>query len=179
MIVFEDTLFDGVKIIKTQNLKDERGFFSKLQNSDLYGNAGLGKYVQEIYISKSQKGVVRGLHLQNPPFAQSKIVFCLTGSIFDVAVDIRKKSPTFGKHFSIRLDADNPVGIYVPEGFAHGLQALDDNTLILNACSAVYRPETEVGIAWNSCSINWPIDDAIVSAKDQDQPKLDDFNSEF
>ena len=127
----------------------------------------------------SHKGVVRGLHLQNPPSAQSKIVFCLSGSIYDVAVDLRRKSSTYGKHFAMKLSGSKPFGLYVPEGFAHGFQSIENGTLIINACSNVYEPNAEVGIKWDSCNIEWPIKDVIVSEKDMLQPSLSEFNSEF
>ena len=179
MITFEETGLEGLKIIQTKHLADDRGYFSKIQNANIFSEAGITASVNEIYTSLSHKGVVRGLHLQNPPSGQSKIVFCLSGSIYDVAVDVRQNSPTYGKHFGIKLSASKPIGLYVPVGFAHGLQSLEDATVIINACSAVYDPDAEVGIKWDSCDIAWPIDEAVVSDKDMQQPKLSEFTSEF
>lgn len=179
MITFEETGIKGLKIIHTRHLADNRGYFSKIQNSTIFSDVGITSSVAEIYTSMSHKGVVRGLHFQNPPSAQSKIVFCLSGSIYDVAVDLRKKSPTYGKHYAMKLCSSKPVGLYVPEGFAHGLQSLEDGTFIINACSNVYDPTAEVGIKWDSCNIEWPIKNAIVSEKDMQQPSLNEFHSEF
>ncbi|MDA9955149.1 dTDP-4-dehydrorhamnose 3,5-epimerase [Gammaproteobacteria bacterium] len=178
-MIFEDTPIQGLKVITYNELYDERGFFLKIQNYALFENAGLNPKVEEIYLSQSSQNVIRGLHYQEPPFAHSKLMFCLSGSVFDVAVDLRMESPTYGHHFSINLKANSPTGLYIPEGFAHGFQALEDNTVTINALSTGYSPEYEAGIAWNSCDIDWPLDNPILSEKDKNQAALIDISSGF
>lgn len=178
-MIFQNTPIKGLKIINYSELCDERGFFLKIHNYDLFQNEGLNANVKEIYMSKSYRHVIRGLHYQKFPLAHSKIIFCLSGSIFDVAVDLRKASPTYGNHYSINLKSNSNMAIYIPEGFAHGFQALEDNTVIINGCSTKYSSEHEAGISWDSCGINWPLDYPILSEKDKKQPIFSDMVSEF
>ena len=178
-MIFQNTPIRGLKLIKYNGLYDERGFFLKIQNYDLFQNEGLNANVKEIYVSHSCRSVIRGLHYQKKPFAHSKIIFCLSGSIFDVAVDLRKASPTYGNHYSINLKSNSYMGLYIPEGFAHGFQALENNTFIINACSTKYSLEHEAGISWDSCGINWPIKYPILSKKDKKQPIFNDNINDF
>lgn len=175
MIRFSATPIPDLMIIDLRVLADERGSFQKLLNRELMEAAGVPGMASEIYVSTSEKKVVRGLHFQLAPYEQAKIVYCLSGSIFDVAVDLRSSSPTFGEHFTIELPGDASKGLFVPAGFAHGLQALENNTCIANICSEVYAPEYERGISWDSCGIDWPLEGAIVSQKDQSQPDLSSY----
>ena len=178
-MIFQDTPIEGLKIIKYNKLIDERGFFLKIHNHDLFQNAGLNANIEEIYTSQSSRRVLRGLHYQKSPFAHSKIIFCLTGSIFDVAVDLRKGSSTYGNHYAIYLKSNSSIGFYIPEGFAHGFQALEDNTVIINSSSKKYSLEHEIGICWDSCGINWPLENPILSVKDQKHPIFSDMISDF
>ena len=175
MIKFFDTDFDGLKTFEMKKLSDERGNFIKLFHRDIIAQAKLDGTVGEIYSSTSQKGVIRGMHFQVGEKAQKKIVFCLSGSLFDAAVDLRPNSPTYGKSFSIMLSAQKGNGVYIPEGFAHGLQSLEDNTVLLNICSNVYDPESEQGISCFGCGISWPIEEYVLSEKDAAQVPLNDY----
>ncbi len=131
--------------------------------------------------SMSMKGVLRGLHFQAPPFAQGKLVRVIQGSVIDVAVDIRKSSPSFGKHVAVELSGDNKRMFWVPEGFAHGFLTLEDHTIFSYRCTDVYNKESEGSLNWNDPELNidWNISDPILSEKDQIAPLLADFNSPF
>jgi len=149
----------GVLILEPKIFADERGFFLELWNYVRYDEAGLGAaYVQD-NVSLSQTGVLRGLHLQNPK-TQAKLVTVLQGEVFDVAVDVRVGSPTFGKWTSVLLSGDNKRQLYIPEGFAHGFCVTSETALFMYKCSDFYAPDAEVGIAWNDpdLAIRWPVD---------------------
>lgn len=178
-MIFEETPIDGVKIIRARRLGDERGAFTKTFNTDLTGAGAPGFEVREIYHSVSRRGVVRGLHFQTAPFAQAKIIFCLSGAIHDACVDLRRSSPTYGRSFGLELREEDGVGLLVPEGFAHGIQALTENAVIINIASAVYSGAHEGGVAWDSCGIDWPLEPTGVSDKDRNQPRLASFETPF
>lgn len=166
----ENTEFDGLKIIRSKKFSDRRGSFLKLHNYEVFSSIGIDCQIQEIYTSVSKKAVVRGLHYQKAPYAHSKIIFCLAGEIFDVALDIRKSSSTYGEYFSMKLSAESCAGLFIPPGFAHGFQSLKDDSIIVNACSIGYAPNCESGVLWDSCGIDWPIQNPILSDKDRAQP---------
>ncbi len=172
---------EGLLVIHPDIFEDERGFFYESYNFDKYSKLGLdARFVQD-NLSKSQKNVLRGLHFQNPPHAQGKLVQVIHGSVIDVAVDIRKGSKTYGKHHSILLSSKNKTQFYVPPGFAHGFLTLEDDTLFSYKCTDVYHKESEGSILWNDSGlgIEWPTDDPIVSEKDQVAPPFESFKSEF
>ena len=163
-----DTLFDGLKVIEPQVFIDNRGAFMESYNLD-----AVNKYFAETIFhqdnqSVSKKGVLRGLHFQNHPFAQVKLVRVVKGAGLDVVVDIRKQSATFGKHFKIELTAQNNKMLWIPEGFAHGFVALEEDTIFLYKCSSVYNKASEGCIAYNdpNLGIDWGIQNPIVSEKD-------------
>jgi dTDP-4-dehydrorhamnose 3,5-epimerase len=172
---FVPTALTGVYEIHGRRLRDERGDFIKLFQAEAYQSIAPQFQVREIYISRSHRGAIRGLHYQIPPFEMDKIIFCLKGAIYDVCVDLRSSSSTLGKHVIIELNETNGKGLFVSKGFAHGLQALCEDTVIINVASEVYTPSHERGIAWDSCGINWSGDTPIVSEKDQAQPRLEDL----
>jgi dTDP-4-dehydrorhamnose 3,5-epimerase len=172
---FVSTPLEGVFEIHCHLLSDDRGDFLKLFHAEAYQSISPQFQIREIYHSKSKRGVIRGLHYQLPPFAMDKIIFCVRGAIYDACVDVRPSSPTFGKHFLIELNEANGKGVFVPKGFAHGLQALSDNTIIINVASEIYVPSHERGVAWHSCGISWSGDTPIVSEKDQAQPRLEEL----
>lgn len=179
MMIFENTSIEGLKIVKLSELPDNRGLFLKLYNHEIYKENGINGKIEEIYLSQSSRSVIRGLHYQKPPFAHSKLIFCLSGSIFDVALDIRKDSPTYGHHFSIHLESKSNIGLYIPVGFAHGFQSLKDNSTVINGCSKVYSAEYEKGISYDSCGIKWPLDKPILSDKDKNQLSLSEITKDF
>ena len=133
--------------------------------------------------SRSCRGVVRGLHFQNPPYTQSKLVRVVVGSVLDVVVDIRRNSPTYGKHVAVELTAENHRQFFVPKGFAHGFAVLSDVAVFQYKCDAFYHPESEGAIAWNdpALGIDWhlPMDEVILSSKDSNHPMLNQFVSPF
>jgi len=168
------TKLSGVLVFEPNVFEDERGFFMETWNYDRYLKAGLDvKFVQS-NLSKSSKGVLRGLHFQNP-HPQGKLVQILTGEVFDVAVDIRKGSPTFGQWHAEILTGDNHKQFYIPEGFAHGFCVLSDLAIFSYMCTQVYNASTDAVIKWNDPQINikWPISDPILSQKDKNAPILD------
>jgi len=170
-----------VKLLTPRKFGDARGFFSEVFNArSLAEAAGITEtFVQDNHAYSAEKGVVRGLHFQLPPMAQDKLVRVTRGAIFDVAVDIRRGSPTFGRHVSAVISASNWTQIWVPKGFAHGYCTLEPDTEVLYKTTAFYAPELDRGLAWDdpALAIEWPIEreKVILSAKDRAQPVLADL----
>jgi dTDP-4-dehydrorhamnose 3,5-epimerase len=168
-----------VKLVKAKRFGDARGFFSEVYKKAAFAEAGLhAEFVQDNHSKSEKAGTIRGLHFQLPPYAQDKLVRVTRGRIFDVAVDIRRGSPTFGRHVAVELSADNWLQLYLPAGFAHGLCTLEPDTEVLYKVSAVYAPQCDAGILWNDpdLGIEWPVDarDAILSDRDGKLPRLKD-----
>ena len=177
------TDIEGVIIIKPQIFKDSRGyFFESFSQREFNEKVTPIQFVQDNE-SCSSYGVMRGLHFQKPPYSQSKLVRCVKGSVLDVAVDIRKGSPTYGKHVAIELSAENHLQFFIPKGFAHGYAVLSKEAIFQYKCDEFYTPKSEGGIQLmdESLGINWPIsaDDAILSDKDKKYPKLSEITSDF
>ena len=172
-----DTAIPDVKIIEPQIFGDERGYFFESWNEANYSAAGIyGKWVQDNE-SFSSYGVVRGLHYQAPPYTQAKLVRVIAGKVLDVAVDIRKNSPTFGHYAAVELSGENKRQLFIPRGFAHGFAVLSETALFAYKCDNTYMPSYERGIAFNDpvLDIQWQIPAAkmILSAKDQQHPTLE------
>jgi len=164
-----ETAIPGVLIIEPRVFGDSRGFFMETWNAAGFAGAGIDlAFVQDNH-SRSQKGVLRGLHFQNPG-PQGKLVRVTRGAVYDVAVDLRTSSPTFGQSVGVELSAENKRMFWVPEGFAHGFLTLDDDTDFLYKCTAPYAPQSEFTLAWNdpAVGIEWPVTgfDPIISEKD-------------
>lgn len=170
----------GLISITPQQYEDERGCFWESFQDIRYGEIIKEKFVQD-NISISKRGVIRGLHLQNSPNAQGKLVSVLRGAVLDVVVDVRTESPTFGQHFQIELNDTNRTQLYIPPGFAHGFQALEDQSIFSYKCTNYYSSNAEVTILWNDSVLNikWPLDVQIVSEKDQKGITFSEFNSPF
>ena len=171
------TPLDGLLVIHIDHFKDERGFFLESWNKRSFAEAGiLDDFVQDSH-SASGYGVLRGLHYQDMNAPMAKLVRCTVGRIFDVAVDLRTSSPTFGRSFSIELTAENKSLLYVPVGFAHGFATLTDACEVQYKQTGFYSPTAEGGIAWNDpdVDISWPYATPILSAKDQKQPRLAEY----
>ena len=168
-------------IIKPDVFMDERGYFYESYNQNRFMQNGLDMIFVQDNESKSAKNVLRGLHFQKPPFAQGKLVHVIKGAVIDVAVDIRKKSPTFGKWHSALLTEENKVMFWIPEGFAHGFITLEDNTIFSYKCTNVYDKASEGSIRWNDpdININWNVENPVLSAKDEISPLFRDFVSPF
>jgi dTDP-4-dehydrorhamnose 3,5-epimerase len=172
------TGFDDLFIIEPKVIGDERGYFMESYHYGHFKDQGVDiKFVQDNQ-SKSKKGVMRGLHYQNAPHAQTKLVRTLAGSILDVVVDLRKSKSTFGKAYTIELSAENKKQLLVPKGFAHGFIVLSESAEILYKCDEVYHPESEGGIMYNDPALNidWKISPAelLLSGRDQHHPNLAD-----
>ena len=177
------TDIEGVVIIEPRIFTDARGyFFESFSERDFCKEVREIKFVQDNE-SKSSYGVMRGLHFQRPPFTQSKLVRVIKGAVLDVAVDIRKGSPTYGKHVAVELTEDNHRQFFVPRGFAHGFAVLSDEAIFQYKCDNFYAPEADGGISIldDSLGIDWhiPMDKAILSEKDTKHSLLKDFDSPF
>lgn len=168
-------------IIQPRVFEDKRGYFFESFNEKAFADAGINiDFIQDNQ-SLSGAGILRGLHFQAPPFAQAKLVRVIKGAVIDVAVDIRKDSPTYGQHFSIELNENNKTQLLVPAGFAHGFVTLEDNTIFSYKCSNLYNKESEGGILWNDkdLGIQWNIADPVISEKDEILPAFKDLVSPF
>lgn len=173
-----ETKISNVLLIEPRIFKDDRGyFFESFSERDFQTMVRNVKFVQDNE-SKSSYGVIRGLHFQKPPFAQSKLVRVIKGRVLDVAVDIRKGSPTFGHHVAVELNEDNHLQFFIPRGFAHGFSVLSDEAIFQYKCDNYYEPKSEGAIAWNdpALGISWkiPEDKIILSEKDKKHPLLKD-----
>lgn len=179
---FIKTAIPDVILIKPKVFGDERGFFLESYKKSLFHAHGITEeFIQDNH-SKSAKGVLRGLHYQLDPNAQGKLVRCVSGSVFDVAVDIRKGSPTFGKWVGYELSEENKQMLWIPAGFAHGFVTLEDNTEFLYKTTGEYAPECDRGIRFDDPEIGivWPkLDSLLLSDKDQKQPCLQDAEINF
>lgn len=159
-------------------LVDERGFFMRVFDEIIFEKHGINKkWVQENHSRSLKKGIIRGLHFQMPPYTEAKLVRCIRGAILDVFVDIRKDSETFGKWGSINLSEDNNKMLFIPRGFAHGFCTLVENSEVLYKVDNYYSRENELGLIWNdkNISINWPIDNPILSEKDKKNMPLQEL----
>lgn len=175
----QKTSFEGLYILETVNFQDIRGGFQKLFNYDFFERNGLDTDFREFYYSVSHKDVIRGMHFQLPPFEHTKLVYVSRGKIRDVVVDIRKSSETYGKCFSLELDACKGQYLYIPKGFAHGFLSLEDNTIVNYAQTSGYSKEHDCGIDYSSIGFEWSVDTPIVSGRDLTFKKLNDFKSPF
>lgn len=176
-----DTGIADLLVIKPNVFEDTRGYFYESYNKNSFEEKGLNLHFVQDNQSLSHKGVLRGLHFQNPPFAQGKLVRVITGAVLDVVVDIRKKSATYGKHYSVELTEENKLMFYIPEGFAHGFLTLRDNTIFSYKCTNFYNKASEDTILWNDkdLGINWGVDLPIMSAKDLEGKQFSSFISLF
>ncbi|MBB4305333.1 dTDP-4-dehydrorhamnose 3,5-epimerase [Rhodobium orientis] len=175
---------DGALLIEPKKFGDARGFFSEVFNARDWAEIGIsGPFVQDNHSLSGEKGVIRGMHFQVPPHAQGKLVRVVAGAILDVIVDIRKGSPTYGRHDAIELSAENWRQLWVPPGFAHGFCTLAENTEVLYKVDDYYSPECDKGLAFDdpALAIDWPVDldAAILSAKDRTHPLLADLPDYF
>jgi dTDP-4-dehydrorhamnose 3,5-epimerase len=180
---FVKTDIDSLLIFEPKVFEDSRGYFFEAYNEKIFSDAGIDlKFVQDNQ-SKSSFGVIRGLHYQQNPYAQAKLVRVLEGKILDVAVDIRKGSPTFGQHFSIELSAENKKQLFLPAGFAHGFSVLSETAIVLYKCNEFYNKESEGGIRFDDADLNidWqiPAGKEIVSEKDIQLPAFKDCKNNF
>ena len=173
-----------IKILRPARHGDARGFFSETWSAAAFAAAGLDIcFVQDNQSLSALKGTLRGLHFQTPPFAQAKLLRVIRGAVFDIAVDLRRGSPSYGGHVGAVISAEAWNQILVPEGFAHGFLTLEPDTEVLYKVSAPYAPDHDSGILWNDSdlAIEWPLEGAepVLSDKDRVQPRLRDFDTPF
>jgi dTDP-4-dehydrorhamnose 3,5-epimerase len=176
-----DTPIADLLVIEPKVWKDDRGYFYESFRADFFKDINIGLSLVQDNQSLSQKGTIRGLHFQAPPFEQGKLVRVLQGSVLDVVVDIRKKSPTYGQSFAIELNDQNHLQLWIPPGFAHGFSTLADQTIFCYKCSNYYHKASEGGIRFNdeTLAIDWKVPAIHVSEKDYLLPTFKDFISPF
>lgn len=175
------TPIEGLLIIQPKVFGDDRGYFFESFRLDKLRENGVDLGFVQDNESMSGKGILRGLHFQNPPYAQGKLVRVIKGKVLDVAVDIRKNSPTYGKWHSIILSEKNKTIFWIPPGFAHGFFSMEDNTLFQYKCTNYYNKDTEGSVLWNDPQLNidWGISDPLISDKDKNVPLFKDLQSKF
>jgi len=185
MFTFETFAIEGPVLITPKQFKDGRGAFMEVYRRDTF-NTLIGKdteFVQDNQSFSSRKGTIRGLHAQTPPFDQGKLIRCTSGKILDIAVDIRRSSPTFGQHVTAKLSAQNNAQLWVPPGFLHGFETLLAHSTVNYKQTNYYNPDAEIAVSWQDpdLAIEWTVglQDAIVSYKDSDAPMLADFETPF
>ncbi len=173
------TPLNGCYEIKPKIQNDDRGRFVKIFQRPEFAKLGLEIDFQEEYYSVSHAGVVRGLHFQRPEMDHAKLVYCVSGGVFDVVVDLRVGSPTYAKSYSIELNAIQANCLYIPKGFAHGFAVVTGQATMVYKVSTVYSPEHDDGVLWDSIDINWPITNPILSTRDSKFSPLNKFHSPF
>ena len=176
---FIPTILNGSFTIQLDPINDERGWFARYFCKKEFSTIGHNKeWVQMNHSFSLKKGTLRGMHFQKPPYSEIKLVRCIQGSVFDVIIDLRKDSPTFLKWFGAELSAENKLMMYIPEGFAHGFQTLEDNSGLLYMHTAYYSPEAEDGLRYNDPQVNisWPIEISEISMRDTNHDILEKFN---
>lgn len=172
---------EGLIVIEPRVFEDPRGYFFESYNEEAYQKAGITSHFVQDNQSSSAYGVVRGLHMQKAPHAQAKLVRVLKGAIYDVAVDVRPDSPTFGRWYGLEISAENRLQLFIPHGFCHGFSVISEQATVLYKCDAFYHPGSEAGIIYNDpqLAIDWkiPADKIIVSDKDAKLPLLNDLKN--
>ncbi|HNX01107.1 MAG TPA: dTDP-4-dehydrorhamnose 3,5-epimerase [Candidatus Cloacimonadota bacterium] len=172
----------GVFRIELDPRTDDRGFFVRTYDRQIFKDHGLSTdWQQESHAYSKQKGIIRGLHLQLPPFTETKLVMVIKGAILDAFVDVRPESPTYGKWDSILLTESNYHCLYLPRGFAHSYCTLEDNCDVVYKMDNIYNPQFEAGIIWNdpNIAIQWPVSNPVVSAKDLKLPTFEEFKKQY
>jgi dTDP-4-dehydrorhamnose 3,5-epimerase len=180
-MLVRETSLPGVVVLEPKRFGDARGFFCETWNAEVMANVGLEvAFVQDNHSMSAEIGTLRGLHYQGPPHAQAKLVRCGRGRLFDVAVDIRKDSPTYGQWVGEELSFDNGRQLLIPEGFLHGFVTCEPMTEIVYKCSDFYAPDADGSVHWDSCGIDWGLNaPPIVSEKDANAQSFNEFESPF
>lgn len=179
MFDFVESELPGCLEIKTRLFEDQRGKFIKIFHRDMFRQHGLNTDWQEEYYSVSHQGVLRGLHFQLPPHDHAKLVYCTSGEVMDVVVDLRKGSPKYGKSIVFNLSASKGNMVYIPRGMAHGFYTLSPSATMHYMVETVYAPNHDAGILWNSIAIDWPNDNPVISERDSNFPEISAFVSPF
>jgi dTDP-4-dehydrorhamnose 3,5-epimerase len=173
------TELPGLQVIRPQISRDARGSFVKTFHAGRFQELGVPFEPREEFFSTSGRDVIRGMHFHVPPEAHAKLVYCVTGAVLDVVLDLRKNSPTFGRFHARELSAANREMFFIPIGFAHGFLSLEDNTTMVYQTSTVYSAPHDAGVRWDSFGFDWPVKNPILSARDQGLPGLAEFSSPF
>jgi len=179
MIKVIESSIQGCFEIQNRRFEDERGLFVKTFHQPTFEKLGLHTDFPEEYYSTSKKGVIRGMHFQLPPYDHVKMVYCTSGAVMDVVVDLRKGSATFGTHAVFELSSKKANMVYIPKGMAHGFCALEDDTMMHYKQSTVYAPDHDAGILWSSVGVDWAVEKPILSARDMRFDAFDMFDSPF
>lgn len=174
-----DEPLPGVKVLRPFIFEDERGNFVKPFHEGQLAEQGISMTVREEFFSTSAKDVLRGMHFQIPPHSHQKLIYCISGRVLDVLLDLRKQSVTFGRSVGIELSAANHHVVSVPLGFAHGFLSLEDNSCLVYKTDAVHSPESDLGVRWDSFGFDWPVAAGIISERDLNHPPLSDFTNPF
>jgi dTDP-4-dehydrorhamnose 3,5-epimerase len=172
-MIFSETKFKGAFLIEPERKEDQRGFFARTWCQQEFEDHGLNSKLVQCSISfNNKKGTLRGMHFQEAPFEETKLVRCTKGEIFDAIIDLRPNSETFKKYFSVILNEENRLMLYIPPGFAHGFQTMTDNAEVFYQMSQFYSPEHSRGVRWNdpAFGIQWPADDRIIIDRDRNYP---------
>jgi len=180
-ITFKPTEIESVLEVHTGVIADDRGYFSESYSQAMWAEAGFDEVFRQDNLSKSRRGTLRGMHYQIAPAGMGKLVRCVQGSVFDVAVDLRVGSPTYSKWVGRELSAENHLSLWVPVGFAHGFVALEDESLVHYKCTEIHTPETERAVAYNdpTIGIEWPLEPTIITDKDANAPLLAEVEGHF
>ena len=180
-VEFEATEFGGVLLVKTGLFRDERGFFCESYSQGMFAEGGFSEQFVQDNLSESSKGTLRGMHYQIAPDVMGKLVRCVKGAVFDVVVDLRHRSPTFGRWMGQELNEANGLSLWVPVGFAHGFLSLEDGSLVHYKCTSHHSPACERSLSYKcpKVGIVWPMEPSVVSAKDAAAPLLDDAEFDF
>lgn len=173
------TVLEGVRLLRAPAFADARGGFVKSFHAPEFERLGLRTDWREEYFTTSARNVVRGMHFQEPPAEHAKLVFCVAGRVLDVVLDIRTDSPSFGQAMSVELEPGKGIGVYIPEGFAHGFLSLTGESVMYYKVTSVHAPEQDRGIAWNSFGFDWPVEDPVLSPRDNAHPAMCDYRSPF
>lgn len=176
---FHDIILPGCFELIPDRKQDARGYFAKIFNAEQFVAHELETDYPEEYYTYSKRGVIRGLHFQEPPMDLAKLVYCFEGEVLDVLLDLRVDSPTYCKHVAVELSASAGNAMYIPHGIAHGFQVLSDSALLLYKVSKVYSPTHDSGVLWDSAGIVWPVADPILSERDLTFKRLDEYVSPF
>jgi dTDP-4-dehydrorhamnose 3,5-epimerase len=178
-MLVKPTAIPGCFELQPEVLRDDRGLFVKTMHRDEFIRYGLECDFVEQYYTVSRPGVVRGLHLQLPPHAHTKLVYCVSGSVTDTVVDLRLGSPAYQRHFMLELSAEKGNIIYIPAGLAHGFCTPEAPATLVYCVTTMYAPQADTGLLWNSAGIEWPLTDPILSERDRRLPPLEAFDTPF
>lgn len=179
MFTLNDTAIPGCFEVQPKVMVDARGRFVKVFHEEAFAKMGLVTNFAEEYYSTSIRGVVRGMHFQTPPMDHVKMVYCVQGEVFDVLLDLRRGSPTYGKPASFHLSAEKGNYLYIPKGLAHGFCALSETATLIYKVTTVYAPKNDAGVLWSSVGVRWPVENPVVSERDTGFKPLSEFESPF